>query len=47
MDTLDHLLSLQSDYIRLVEEEEPKHVEVLQEYLDLVNCYNCLDEFFD
>ena len=38
MDTLDQLLSLQADYIRLVEDEDPKHVEVLQEYLDLVNC---------
>jgi hypothetical protein len=33
---MEKLRSLQLDYIRLIEDEEPKHVEVLQEYLDLV-----------
>ena len=34
---MEKLRSLQSDYIRLIEDEDPRHVEVLQEYLDLVS----------
>ena len=36
METLDQLVCYQNEYLRLVEEEEPSHVQVLQDYLDLV-----------
>ena len=34
---LDKLRELQADYIRQIENEDVRHVEVLQEYLDLVS----------
>ena len=34
---LDKLRELQADYIQQIENEDVRHVEVLQEYLDLVS----------
>jgi hypothetical protein len=37
LEMLSKMRQLQADYIRLVEDEDPRHVDVLQEYLDLVS----------
>ena len=39
---LDQLRELQSEYIQLIENEDVRHVEVLQEYLDLVSGFRTL-----
>ena len=42
---LDQLRELQSEYIQLIENEDVRHVEVLQEYLDLVSGFRSLPSY--